>query len=338
MNENITKKFIELERLIGKTPLLAIDCLYKGEKRTVYAKYEAMQLSGSIKDRVAFYIMREAYKKGAVDENSIIVEATSGNTGIAFCAVGAYLGNKVQIFMPDWMSIERVNLMKSYGAEIRPVSREEGGFLGSIEMTEKLAEQNSRVFLPGQFSNEENCTAHYETTGREIAEQLEKLGKKADAVVAGVGTGGTIMGIGRRLRTVNSDCRLFPLEPLNSPTLSTGYKVGSHRIQGISDEFIPAIMKLDECDGVISVDDIDSIIMAQKLSRELGIGVGISSGANFLGVLSAGDKIGADKTIVTVFADDNKKYLSTDYCSDFEIKDEYMSKDIELLGVRTVSC
>ena len=338
MNENITKKFIELERLIGKTPLLAIDCLYKGEKRTVYAKYEAMQLSGSIKDRVAFYIMREAYKKGAVDENSIIVEATSGNTGIAFCAVGAYLGNKVQIFMPDWMSIERVNLMKSYGAEIRPVSREEGGFLGSIEMTEKLAEQNSRVFLPGQFSNEENCTAHYETTGREIAEQLEKLGKKADAVVAGVGTGGTIMGIGRRLRTVNSDCRLFPLEPLNSPTLSTGYKVGSHRIQGISDEFIPAIMKLDECDGVISVDDIDSIIMAQKLSRELGIGVGISSGANFLGVLSAGDKIGVDKTIVTVFADDNKKYLSTDYCSDFEIKDEYMSKDIELLGVRTVSC
>lgn len=338
MNENITKKFIELERLIGKTPLLAIDCLYKGEKRTVYAKYEAMQLSGSIKDRVAFYIMREAYKKGAVDENSIIVEATSGNTGIAFCAVGAYLGNKVQIFMPDWMSIERVNLMKSYGAEIRPVSREEGGFLGSIEMTEKLAEQDSRVFLPGQFSNEENCTAHYETTGREIAEQLEKLGKKADAVVAGVGTGGTIMGIGRRLRTINSDCRLFPLEPLNSPTLSTGYKVGSHRIQGISDEFIPAIMKLDECDGVISVDDIDSIIMAQKLSRELGIGVGISSGANFLGVLSAGDKIGADKTIVTVFADDNKKYLSTDYCSDFEIKDEYMSKDIELLGVRTVSC
>ena len=338
MNENITKKFIELERLIGKTPLLAIDCLYKGEKRTVYAKYEAMQLSGSIKDRVAFYIMREAYKKGAVDENSIIVEATSGNTGIAFCAVGAYLGNKVQIFMPDWMSIERVNLMKSYGAEIRPVSREEGGFLGSIEMTEKLAEQDSRVFLPGQFSNEENCTAHYETTGREIAEQLEKLGKKADAVVAGVGTGGTIMGIGRRLRTVNSDCRLFPLEPLNSPTLSTGYKVGSHRIQGISDEFIPAIMKLDECDGVISVDDIDSIIMAQKLSRELGIGVGISSGANFLGVLLAGDKIGADKTIVTVFADDNKKYLSTDYCSDFEIKDEYMSKDIELLGVRTVSC
>ena len=338
MNENITKKFIELERLIGKTPLLAIDCLYKGEKRTVYAKYEAMQLSGSIKDRVAFYIMREAYKKGAVDENSIIVEATSGNTGIAFCAVGAYLGNKVQIFMPDWMSIERVNLMKSYGAEIRPVSREEGGFLGSIEMTEKLAEQDSRVFLPGQFSNEENCTAHYETTGREIAEQLEKLGKKADAVVAGVGTGGTIMGIGRRLRTVNSDCRLFPLEPLNSPTLSTGYKVGSHRIQGISDEFIPAIMKLDECDGVISVDDIDSIIMAQKLSRELGIGVGISSGANFLGVLLAGDKIGADKTIVTVLADDNKKYLSTDYCSDFEIKDEYMSKDIELLGVRTVSC
>ncbi len=336
MNEQIKKKFTELERLVGKTPLLAVDCEYKGEKRTVYAKYEAPQLSGSIKDRVAFYIMKRAYESGEVNENSVIAEATSGNTGIAFSAVGAYLGNKVRIFMPDWMSIERVDLMKSYGAEITPVSREQGGFLGSIAMTEELAKNDPSVFLPRQFSNEDNCTAHFETTGAEIIEQLGAFGLTADAVVAGVGTGGTIMGIGRRLRTVNADCKLFPLEPLNSPTLSTGYKTGSHRIQGISDEFIPEIMKLDECSGVISVDDIDSIIAAQRLSKELGVGVGISSGANFLGVLEAGNRIGGDKTIVTVFADDNKKYLSTDYCSDFEVKDNYMTKDLKLLNVRTV--
>lgn len=336
MNEIIRKKFTELERLVGNTPLLAIDCEYKGEKRTVYAKFEALQLSGSIKDRVALYIMRRAYESGAADENSVIVEATSGNTGISFSAVGAYLGNHVRIFMPDWMSIERVNLIKSYGAEICPVSREQGGFLGSIAMTEQLAKDDPKVFLPGQFSNEDNCTAHFETTGAEIIAQLGKLGLTADAVVAGVGTGGTIMGIGRRLRTVNPDCKLFPLEPLNSPTLSTGYKVGSHRIQGISDEFIPQIMKLDECDGVVSIDDIDSIIAAQRLSRELGIGVGISSGANLLGALEAGDRIGGDKTIVTVFADDNKKYLSTDYCSEFEVREEYMTRHLKLLGVRTV--
>lgn len=337
MNESTRNKFDELDRLVGRTPLLAVDCLYKGSPRTVYAKYEAMQLSGSIKDRVALYIMRRAYESGAADENSVIVEATSGNTGIAFCAVGAYLGNKVRIFMPDWMSIERVNLMKSYGADIRPVSREEGGFLGSIRMTEELAAEDPRVFLPGQFSNEDNCNAHYDTTGAELLEQLGRLGKTPDAIVAGVGTGGTVMGIGRRFRTVNPECKLFPLEPLNSPTLSTGYKTGSHRIQGISDEFIPEIMKLDECDGVVSVDDIDSIIMSQRLSRELGIGVGISSGANFLGAIKAGDLIGGDRTVATVFADDNKKYLSTDYCSEFEPKDGYLSKDIELIGVRTVN-
>lgn len=336
MDKTILNKFDHLEKLIGNTPLLAVNCRYKGESRTVYAKFEAPQFSGSIKDRVAFYIMKKAYESGAVDENSVIAEATSGNTGIAFSAVGAYLGNKVRIFMPDWMSVERINLMKSYGAEIRLVSKEEGGFLGSIDMTEKLAAEDPHVFLPGQFSNEDNCRAHYETTGAEIIRQLESIGKTPDAVVAGVGTGGTIMGIGRRLREANPDCKMYPLEPLNSPTLSTGYKTGSHRIQGISDEFIPDIMKLDECDGVVSVDDIDSIIMAQMLSRRLGISVGISSGANLLGALIAGDRIGGGRTVVTVFADDNKKYLSTDYCSEFEIKDSYMTNDIELISAETI--
>lgn len=330
---NTAKKFENIKNMIGNTPLLEITLKYKGETRKVYAKAEYYNLTGSIKDRVAFYILENAYKTGKIKENDVIAEATSGNTGIAFSALGSYLGHKVVIYMPDWMSRERINLMKSYGAEIRLVSKEEGGFLGSIKMTEELAEKGG-VFLPCQFSNEDNTMAHYFTTGEEISNQLKAIGLKADGVVAGVGTGGTVMGIAKRLRQDNPECKAFPLEPLNSPTLSTGYKTGAHRIQGISDEFIPPILKMEEMYKVVSVDDIDSIIMSKMLSQRFGIGVGISSGANILGCLKAQDMIGSDKVIVTVLADDNKKYLSTDYSDDWEIKDGYMTKDIELVSVK----
>ena len=330
---NTAKKFENIKNMIGNTPLLEITLKYKGETRKVYAKAEYYNLTGSIKDRVAFYILENAYKTGKIKENDVIAEATSGNTGIAFSALGSYLGHKVVIYMPDWMSRERINLMKSYGAEIRLVSKEEGGFLGSIKMTEELAEKGG-VFLPCQFSNEDNTMAHYFTTGEEISNQLKAIGLKADGVVAGVGTGGTVMGIAKRLRQDNPECKAFPLEPLNSPTLSTGYKIGAHRIQGISDEFIPPILKMEEMYKVVSVDDIDSIIMSKMLSQRFGIGVGISSGANILGCLKAQDMIGSDKVIVTVLADDNKKYLSTDYSDDWEIKDGYMTKDIELVSIK----
>lgn len=330
---NYNDKFKNIEKMIGSTPLLEINLKYKGEIRKIYAKAEYYNLTGSIKDRVAFYILENAYKKGTIKENDIIAEATSGNTGIAFSALGSYLGHKVIIYMPGWMSKERINLMKSYGAEIRLVSKEDGGFLGSISMTEKLAE-NGGVFLPCQFSNEDNTMAHYYTTGEEISNQLHALGLTADGVVAGVGTGGTVMGIAKRLRVDNPNCKAFPLEPLNSPTLSTGYKTGAHKIQGISDEFIPPILNMDEMYKVVSVDDIDSIIMAKMLSQQFGIGVGISSGANILGCLKAQDIIGTDKTIVTVLADDNKKYLSTDYSNNWEIKDNYMTKNIELISIK----
>lgn len=330
---NYNDKFKNIEKMIGSTPLLEINLKYKGEIRKIYAKAEYYNLTGSIKDRVAFYILENAYKKGTIKENDIIAEATSGNTGIAFSALGSYLGHKVIIYMPGWMSKERINLMKSYGAEIRLVSKEDGGFLGSISMTEKLAE-NGGVFLPCQFSNEDNTMAHYYTTGEEISNQLHALGLTADGVVAGVGTGGTVMGIAKRLRVDNPSCKAFPLEPLNSPTLSTGYKTGAHKIQGISDEFIPPILNMDEMYKVVSVDDIDSIIMAKMLSQQFGIGVGISSGANILGCLKAQDIIGTDKTIVTVLADDNKKYLSTDYSNNWEIKDNYMTKNIELISIK----
>ena len=202
-------------------------------------------------------------------------------------------------------------------------------------MTEELAAKGG-VFLPCQFSNEDNCTAHYLTTGVEIAAQLSSIGLKADAVVAGVGTGGTVMGIGRRLRETNPACKLYPLEPENSPTLSTGYKTGKHRIQGISDEFVPPILKLEETDAVVAVDDVDSILMAQMLARELGIGVGISSGANFLGALKVGDLLGEEAVIATVFADDNKKYLSTDYSDTHQPKPGYLTPEIRLTGVRGI--
>lgn len=329
-----SEKFENIKNMIGNTPLLEISLKYKGEPRKVYAKAEYFNLSGSIKDRVAYYILENAYKTGQINENDVIVEATSGNTGIAFSALGSYLGHKVIIYMPDWMSKERINLMKSYGAEIRLISKEEGGFLGSIAMTEKLAEKGG-VFLPCQFSNEDNTQAHYCTTGEEISNQLKAIGLVADGVVAGVGTGGTVMGIARRLKNDNPNFKAFPLEPLNSPTLSTGYKTGAHRIQGISDEFIPPILKMEEMYSVVAVDDIDSIIMAKMLSKKFGIGIGISSGANILGCLKSQDILGSDKIIVTVLADDNKKYLSTDYSKDWEIKDEYMTKDIELVSVKS---
>lgn len=335
MDNSKMTAFENLKNMSGNTPLLEISFTYKEQPRKIYAKAEYFNYTGSIKDRVAYYIMKKAYETGSIKEGDIVAEATSGNTGIAFSAISTYLGHKAVIFMPDWMSRERINLMKSFGAEVRLVSREEGGFLGSIGLCRKLAE-NGGVFLPEQFTNEDNCNAHYYLTGDEISRQLASLGLKADAVVAGVGTGGTVMGIGRRLKDDNPSVEIYPLEPLNSPTLSTGYKVGNHRIQGISDEFIPDILKLDKCGKVVSVDDIDSVIMAQRLSRELGLGVGISSGANFLGSVIAGDRLGNDAVITTVFADDNKKYLSTDYSNEFTPAPDSISSQIKLLGFRAV--
>ena len=328
-------KFKNIRQMISNTPLLEITFKYKGIEKKIYAKAEYYNLSGSIKDRVAYYILSEAYKKGTIKQGDTIVEATSGNTGIAFSAMAAYLGHPMIVFMPDWMSEERIKIMESYGAKVILVSREEGGFLGSVAKSEELSKEDG-FFLPGQFSNYDNVMAHITDTGAEVLKQLQKIEKTPDCVVAGVGTGGTIMGLAKAFKDVNPSCLAMPLEPLNSPTLSTGCKTGFHRIAGISDEFIPSICKLDELDDIVSVDDIDSIIMAQKLARELGIGVGISSGANFIGSVMALEKLGADACCVTVFADDNKKYLSTDYSKRFEQREEYISSHIELIRAKAI--
>jgi len=216
------------------------------------------------------------------------------------------------------------------------VSKEEGGFLGGIEKAAALAAESEHAFLPRQFSNIANAEAHYLTTGPEIWGQLQFRSMVPDAFVAGVGTGGTIMGTGAFLRSKHSEIRLHPLEPSSSPTLSTGCKVGSHRIHGISDEFIPPILDLSGLDDVVDADDGDAILMAQKLSEQLGLGVGISSGANFIGALKVQSELGADSVVVTVFSDDNKKYLSTDLLREEPVQEHYVSSDVELLSFRAL--
>lgn len=343
MNHDITSHVAHTEgmisdisSLIGQTPLLKIHYQYKGRERVIYAKAEHLNLTGSIKDRMAFHILSKAYESNVLKKGDFIAEATSGNTGIAFSALGRAMGHPVIIFMPDWMSSERINLIRSMGATVRLVSKEEGGFLGSIKLSEEFASTNPNVFLPKQFANSDNSEAHYNTTGPEIWWQLHYRNIVPDAFVAGVGTGGTIMGAGRFLREMNPDIRLYPMEPSNSPTMSTGYKVGKHRIQGISDEFIPAIVDLGYLDDIISVDDGDAIIMAQKLAGTLGLGVGISSGANFIAAVIVQNMMGPDANVVTVFSDDNKKYLSTDLMKEEPVKDGFLSSDIRLLRYKSI--
>ncbi|HEX7321180.1 MAG TPA: cysteine synthase family protein [bacterium] len=335
-SNSVAETFGKLRHLIGNTPLLELHFIYRGGPRVVYAKAEYLNFTGSIKDRMALHILKRAYEKGAIHQGDCIAEATSGNTGIAFSAIGRCLGHPVVIFMPNWMSHERIELIKSLGADIRLVTREQGGFLGSIRLTEELAKCEHGIFLPCQFSNEANIEAHETTTGPEIWWQLASRQLQPGAFVAGVGTGGTIMGVGRYFKRMKPDVKIHPLEPAESPTLSTGHKVGVHRIQGISDEFIPAIVKLDELDGVVSVCDGDAILAAQKISAQLGLAVGISSGANFLGALKIQELMGPGKIVVTVFADDNKKYLSTDLMKQEPVKDGYLTPSVEFTGLRAL--
>ena len=325
-----------LFELVGNTPLLAITFAYKHSVRTLYAKAEHLNLTGSIKDRMALHILLQASRAGKLRVGDTIMEATSGNTGIALAAIGKAMGHPVTIYMPDWMSLERARLIASYGATVMPVSRGEGGFLGCIRSTQQQAASRNDVFLPEQFANHANCAAHSLTTGPEILQQLQKEGLALDAFVAGVGTGGTVMGVSHYMSSHSPQTRIFPVEPAESPTLSTGHKVGSHRIQGISDDFIPQILNLSALDEVLAVSDGDSILMAQKLAAVLGLGVGISSGCNFLAAVQAQERLRENAVVVTIFCDDNKKYLSTDLFKVEPVQDTYVSPAIELLDFRVI--
>lgn len=330
-----------LAAMVGRTPLIEIRYRSHGRERRVFGKYEQKNMTGSVKDRMALWIIRAAYQRGELRPGDIIAEATSGNTGISFAAMGRALGHPVRIYMPDWMSRERVMLIQSMGAEVVPVSHEQGGFKGSIALADEFARTEAaagrRVFLPHQFDNPANIQAHERTTGPEIVAQLRSEGLRADAFIAGVGTGGTVMGVGRALRACWPGVRVHPLEPANSPTLRAGNKVGTHRIQGISDEFVPSIVRLDQLDSIIDVWDGDAILATQQLGR-VGLAVGISSGANFLGADKLLDALGDDAVVVTVLCDSNKKYLSTALYRSEPVREEYVAPHIELTGWRAIGC
>lgn len=316
--------------LIGLTPLLRIEYEIDGRSQVVFAKYESENMTGSVKDRMALHIIRSAFTNGSLKPGDTIVEASSGNTGISFAAIGRALGHDVRVYMPNWMSSERVKLIHSFGAEVVPVSHEQGGFVGAIALASSYANQHQNCFLPSQFENPANMAAHELETGPEIERQLEMFDETADAFVAGVGTGGTVMGVGRYLRRKKPNVLVHPLEPANSPTLRMGTRVGTHRIQGISDEFIPTLIHLEELDEIVDVWDGDAILMAQEMCQQLGLAVGISSGANILGAMKLKQQLGDNATVVTVLPDSNKKYLSTDLCREEPVLKDYLTPNVKL--------
>ena len=289
--------------LIGNTPLIKINYLNNGKENYVYVKLEYYNLTGSIKDRIIYYILDKAIEQGNLKDNMPIVEATSGNTGISISAIGAYLKHKVYIYMPDWVSDERLKLMKLYGADVTLISKEDGGFIKCIEEAEKFA-KNNNGFLTHQFDNLDNVEAHYNTTGKEITDKI-----KVDAFISGIGTGGTLIGVAKKLKEKNKNVKIYALEPSNMSLIKNNTK-GEHKIEGIGDEFIPSLVNLDIIDDIILISDEEALEMTQKLSKELGIGVGISSGANMLAAIKLRE-LGYDN-VVTIFPDDSKKYLSTD--------------------------
>lgn len=327
----LEKKFSHLWHLVGNTPMVEILYEYNNRLQTIYAKCEHYNLTGSIKDRMALHILQNAYRENIIRAGDRIVEATSGNTGISFAAIGKALGHPVTIVMPDWLSKERTDIISSLGADIHLVSKAQGGFKGAIAYAEKLALTNGGIFLPRQFENRYNAEAHTQSTAREIWAQLAARGTHPDAFVAGVGTGGTVMGINAYFKQRRPTIRVHPLEPAESPTLTAGHKIGSHRIQGISDEFIPPIVQLKQLDDIVQANDGDAILMAQKLARQLGLAVGISAGANIIGAIKIKNQLPDHATVVTILPDSNKKYLSTDLLKNEPIKPAYIAPRVELI-------
>ena len=311
--------------LIGNTPMIKINYKYKRKSKYIYTKLEYYNLTGSIKDRVAFYIINNAKRRGDLKDDMPIVEATSGNTGISLSALGAFYNHKVYIFMPDWVSKERIELMEGYGANVKLFSKQDGGFLRCVNESKNFA-VSKNAFLANQFSNKDNFLAHYETTGEEI---IKNIPETLYGFVSGVGTGGTLMGIGTRLKEKFKDLKIVAIEPDKMPIISKGIILGDHKIEGIGDDFVPDLLNKKIIDDIFLVNDDDAINMSKKLAKDLGLGVGISSGANLIGAILLNEKI--NKPVVTVFADDNKKYLSTELFKKSEVKEEFISNNVKFI-------
>ena len=319
---------MDIGKLVGNTPMIKIDYEYEGKKGSIYSKIEYYNYSGSIKDRIALYIIEKEKERGNLKDGQPIIEVTSGNTGIAFSALGALFGHEVHIFMPDWVSLERRQLIQMYGAKVHLVSREEGGFKKALELVDEFAEEIG-AYNPLQFDNELNVEAQYNTTGQEIIDTLPDV----NAFVSGIGTGGTLTGVGKRLKDYNPDAKVFVLEPSTLSILKMGMDEGSHMIEGIGDDFIPGIVDENLIDDIVLIHDYDAINMSKRIAREFGLGIGISSGANFLAsVLRDND----DLKIATVFPDDNKKYITTKLSEPIDEDPELVSNKVKLIGFEVV--
>ena len=291
--------------LIGNTPVVKVN--FKDENiADVYVKLEKFNLSGSVKDRAALGMIEAAEKEGLLKEGSVIIEPTSGNTGIALALIGRLKGYKVIIVMPDTMSIERRSTLKAYGAELILTDGSKG--MGeAIAVAEKLAAENPNYFLPQQFNNKANPKKHYETTGKEILDDF----KVVDAFVTGVGTGGTIVGVARRLKERSKDILIVGVEPSTSAVLSGG-KPGKHSIQGIGTGFIPENYDVSVIDEIVKISSEEAVEYAKKASHDFGLFVGISSGANIAAAYQIAKKLGKGKIVVTIAPDGGEKYLSVE--------------------------
>ena len=291
--------------LIGNTPVVKVN--FKDENiADVYVKLEKFNLSGSVKDRAALGMIEAAEKEGLLKEGSVIIEPTSGNTGIALALIGRLKGYKVIIVMPDTMSIERRATLKAYGAELILTDGTKG--MGeAIAIAEKLAAENPNYFLPQQFNNKANPEKHYETTGKELLDDFKVI----DAFVAGVGTGGTIVGVAKRLKERSKDTKVVGVEPSTSAVLS-GEKPGKHSIQGIGTGFIPKNYDASVVDEIVKISSEEAFEYAKKASHDFGLFVGISSGANIAAAYQVAKKLGKGKIVVTLAPDGGEKYLSVE--------------------------
>lgn len=297
--------------LVGGTPLMELTGIEKAHdlKGRVFAKLEYFNPTGSTKDRAAMYMILDAEEKGLLNENSVIIEPTSGNTGIGLASVGVSRGYRVIIVMPASFSIERRKLIKAYGAEI-VLSDASKGMAGAVEKANELAETFENAFIPLQFDNPANARAHYETTGPEIWKDMEG---KVDTFVAGIGTGGTITGVGHYLREQKPGVEIIAVEPASSPLLSEG-KAGPHKIQGIGANFVPSILDTEVYDRVIPVSNDDAINTAVELGHVEGILCGISSGAALFAAISVAKN--EEKNVVVLLPDSGDRYLSTEMFSE----------------------
>lgn len=303
------KIYNSAEELIGKTPLIRLKNIEKlfDTKAKIVAKVESFNPAGSVKDRVAKAMLDDAGKKGLINEDTVIIEPTSGNTGIGLASVGASRGLKVIIVMPDTMSVERQKLMKAYGAEL-VLTDGKLGMRGAIEKAEELTKQIKNSIVAGQFVNPANPRVHFETTGPEIFEDTDG---EVDIFVAGIGTGGTITGTGRFLKS-KKDVKIVGIEPLSSPFLTKGIS-GPHGLQGIGAGFKPEILDTSVIDEIITISDSDAMEMGRLMGTEEGLLVGISSGAALFGAIELAKKEeNKDKTIVVLFPDTGDRYLSTE--------------------------